>query len=272
MTGLPISGNPLPPCAPIAKWIAPCLAAMLLPIGAMEAQDVSGTDVGHAQYCENAGVTELSEPGIVYSCWRAIRRLVLPDILALIYDLRDFITELPPPEPRTLTGDLSRLDAIYERAVYLSDGNPYHALLGLAWATLPYHRFPAMLPLVGWGITVPVSTETESDFKQRLANLPGVLLPNSPPSLDRDKLPHFFGSAWMQCVLNAPDLADMLGDMFELMEEVFKLEGSRDDRDIQVNRLGIIFAMQLQRHRAVRPSDVFLLEMNDNDHANHPHR
>jgi hypothetical protein len=49
----------------------------------------------------------------------------------------------------------------------------------------------------------------------------------------------------------------LVGEMLELGEEVFKLEGSRDERDILVNRLGIDFAIALQQHQQVLPSEFF---------------
>ncbi len=90
-----------------------------------------------------------------------------------------------------------------------------------------------------------------------MENLPGLLLPDSPASLDRDKLPHFFGSAWLQCVIRNPDLVSMAGELLELSEAIFKLEGSRDERDILVNKRGIAFAIALQQHEHVLPSDFF---------------
>lgn len=210
----------------------------------------------------------IASPGI----WALLRRALLPDPLGIMYELREFIRDLEPTRPRSRDHDLRELDALFDRAVYLAEGDIHAALLALTWATLPYHRFPAVVPLVGWTITVPVSTESRSDFQRRLANLPGLLLPDTPPSLDRDKLPHFFGSAYLQCVAQDPELADALGVAVEWFEQVFKLEGFHDERDITVNRLGIVFAMQLQRQRAVRPSDIFHHWSNSNESSTHPDR
>ncbi len=223
-----------------------------------------------AQDEEQSNLTELSSDSIRMAedgaaaweaIWTQLRRMLLPEPTGIMLELRDHITKLEPQLKRTRESDLARLDEIFERAVYLAEGDAMQALLILTWATLPYHRFPAVLPLLNWTITVPVSTETRAAFDRRLANLPGVLLKDSPASLDRDKLPHFFGSAWLQCALNSSEIADTGGSMLEWMEEMFKLEGFRDERDIVVNRLGIIFGMQLQRQRAVRPSDIFMLDL-----------
>ena len=189
--------------------------------------------------------------------WPALRRTVLPRELSLVYDLRAFIAEQPPLHPRSREGDLARLDVIYRRAVYLAEGDGSRALLALAFATLPYHTFPARIPLLGFGVTVPVSTESEASFARRMASLPGLLFPDSPPQLDRDKLPHFFGSAGLQVALRNEEITALAGELLETGEELFKLEGFRDERDLMVNRLGACFGLALQRHRRVLPSDLF---------------
>lgn len=191
------------------------------------------------------------------SLWSMLRRLILPREISLIYDLRALIAAQPPLAPRSRVGDLRRLDAIYRRAVYFAEGDAELALLALSYATLPYHTFPARIPLLGIGVTVPVSTESREAFEQRMANLPGLLLPDSPPQLDRDKLPHFFGSAWLQCAMRNEELTAAAGELLELGEELFKLEGFSDERDIIVNRLGAEFAIALMRQRRVLPSDIF---------------
>jgi hypothetical protein len=244
-----------------------CLVVVLLLLSAppAPAQRVPAED---ATPSLGERVGDVPFPGI----WAMLRRALLPEPLGIMYELRGYITDLEPTEPRTHERDLKLLDALFDRAVYLAEGDIHAALLALTWATLPYHRFPAVVPFVGWTVTVPVSTESRSAFLRRLANLPGLLLPDTPPSLDRDKLPHFFGSAYMQCVVNEPTLADALGYGVEWLEQVFKLEGFHDERDIMVNRMGIVFAMQLQRQRAVRPSDIFQHWSKYNESSTHPYR
>lgn len=192
--------------------------------------------------------------------WTGLRRILLPRELSLVYDLRALITAQQPLAPRTRQADLRRLDAIYVHAVYLAEGDIALTLFALAVATLPYHTFPARIPLLGWSVTVPVSTESREDFSRRLANLPGLLLADSPPQLDRDKLPHFFGSAWLHCTLRDEELTMAAGELIEIGEEVFKLEGFRDERDLVANRLGASFADALMRQRRVLPSDIFMNE------------
>ncbi len=150
------------------------------------------------------------------------------------------------------------MDYIYLRSVYLSEGDIELALFICAAATLPYHRFPAVIPVLDLEIVIPVSTESRSSYKKRLANLPGILFAETPSYLDRDKLPHFFAAAYLQILFKDPVFIEELGRGIESAEEIFKLEGFRDPRDLRANRLGILFAVQLQKRRQVLPSQMFL--------------
>lgn len=207
-----------------------------------------------------------------WSIARALRSLLYPAELVVMLDLRDAIRALPEREAATREEDVRRLDLLYAMALRGAEGDARVALLALTWATLPYRRFPATVPLLGWTVIVPVSTESEEHFAARLRRLPARLFLTTPASGDRDKLPHFFGSALLQLVLNNPDVADTVGELVEWLESVFKLEGSRDERDIVANRLGIAFALQLQQRRDVRPSELFHLYDKHHGQAQHPHR
>lgn len=222
------------------------------------AQSDSGEETQHASpTVKRQSVMMLESPP--RGLWQHIRRIILPPEISLVYDLRRTIAAQEPLKPRSREKDLRRLDAIYLYAVYLAEGDPYLALFALSFATLPYFTFPARIPLLDISITVPVSTESREAFDRRLRNLPGLLLSDTPAYLDRDKVPHFFGSAWLQCVTKDRHITEAAGELLELGEELFKLEGSRDPRDIFVNRLGAEFGIALQEQRAVLPSDFFRL-------------
>jgi hypothetical protein len=184
--------------------------------------------------------------------------LVLPRAWLLQHRLRADIAALERPACITGACDLRRLDAIWERALYLADGDAQDALLAAAMATLPYRRFPARLPLIGLVIIVPVSSEGEQEFQHRLSRLPGLLFADTPADFDRDKLPHFFGSAWLQLLMHEPDAVLAAGHMVEILEGGFKLDGALDARDLRADRLGALFARTLQRGHFIRPSQMFL--------------
>jgi len=193
--------------------------------------------------------------------WPVVRRMLAPDALANVYELREVIRSFPAdsgvidPAGR-MRRDLDRLDAIYTRAVELCEGDIRDALLACAAATLPYHRFPAVIPLTGIVVTVPVSTESVTDFQTRLAALPGRILRDSPPKGDRDKLPHFFGSAWLYLVTRNQSIVSLIAWSVEIGETLFKLEGAFDERDIAVSELGIRFAKRLLEENTSMPSRI----------------
>jgi hypothetical protein len=107
---------------------------------------------------------------------------------------------------------------------------------------------------VGWVIMVPVSTETHAAFLQRLASLPSMVMPDSKDGEDRDKLPHFFGSAWLQCRLRSTPLVNLIGILVEVGESIFKLQGAEDPRDLEAGRMGAAFGRALGSDPELLPS------------------
>ncbi len=257
------AGNP-PPQFPSVATHAGASATRFNLISVVRAH--APAQIGAVRSHADDSLRASKESGWFSGAWTVLRRWLLPVELNLIYDLRAHISSLPLQE-RSREADLRRVDEIYARAVYLAEGDAVRAMLACAWATLPYHTFPARIPLLGIGLRVPVSTESKAAYNRRMARLPGKLFADSPRGLDRDKLPHFFGSAWLQLVTRTPDLVVAAGELLELSEAVFKLEGARDPRDIAINRLGVCFARQLQQQRDVRPSEILKLGLNTDEHC-----
>ncbi len=198
--------------------------------------------------------------------WTSVRNFFLPSVVVRTYDLRAFIVQLPPL-PVSAEAHRERINIIWDHAVFLADGNIDEALFAAAAATLPYHSFPAYLPLLGWVIRVPVSTESEEEFRKRLMNLPSRLYDNGKDGSDRDKLPHFFGSAWLQYRFHSEFLTAASGEMIEMGEKFFKLEGAYDERDIDANARGRAFGAALLNGESRRPSEYF--QDNSPEHSNH---
>lgn len=203
----------------------------------------------------NAEVSSSNQPSI--DLWKYVRRIILPDPLPQMYELRSFIASDEYRESVRTLPHGNRVDIIYLHAVELTEGNILESLLICAVATLPYHTFDAVVPLFQLVIPIPVSTETREQFQKRLTNLPTQLFDDSKPGEDQDKLTHFFGSAYLTCVLKAPATVEGIGYLIELFESVFKLQGSEDDRDIQANERGITFGKDLMAARDVLPSKYF---------------
>jgi hypothetical protein len=205
--------------------------------------------------------------------WPALRGVLLPEPIERMLRLRCLIRETawndstglqPAPGDTTCAGcdalrlrHLRRVDWIFTSALTMCEGDPEQALLVAALATLPFKRFPAVLPIVRLSMTVPVSTESDDDFRRRMRGLPCRLFADSPPGGDRDKLPHFFGSAWLYLQNKSETLSNNAGVLVELLEQTFKLQGARDERDLAANRLGVQFARSMLNRRGVPPSRVF---------------
>ncbi|PLX23199.1 MAG: hypothetical protein C0600_15560 [Ignavibacteria bacterium] len=232
-------------------WVRIACLLLMLTLAAAQLQGQQHSP--EREYLTNAAADEETT---LETVWLFLRDLVIPREFRTAYHLRAWISRQQALSPRDREKDLRRLDAIYQHAVYLADGDAREALFALAIATLPYYTFPAQIPLTGLTITVPVSTENREMFEKRMAALPGKLFVDSPSYLDRDKLPHFFGSAWLQLSTGSELVSLFAGEALEFGEAVFKLEGSRDPRDIMINRLGTAFARQLQKAENVLPSDI----------------
>jgi hypothetical protein len=193
--------------------------------------------------------------------WPYFRGAMLPRAWEKVYELRAAIrgfthdtSNIDPAAHRL--HDLVLVDSIYFAAVDLCDGNIREAVFVCSVATLPYHSFPAVIPLTGIVIRVPVSTESRAAFERRMTALPGQLFADTPSGGDRDKLPHFFGSTWLYLMTRNDDLVHFLGHCVEFFESVFKLEGSEDERDIHADDLGAAFGRLLLEHADAKPSEV----------------
>lgn len=208
--------------------------------------------------------------------WSALQRASLPSVVADVYELRCRIRAAGDEQDGAITPqvlrlrdsahlrnsarlrDLRRLDALFDAALEVCDGHAERALLAAAVATIPYRSFPALLPLTGISVTVPISIESDEDLRRRLRGLPAVLLPDTPESGDRDKLAHFFGAAWLEMRVKSAPLTCDAGLLVEYGELLFKLEGAVDERDLTVNALGARFADRIMDGLDAAPSAVFL--------------
>ncbi|NOY07076.1 MAG: hypothetical protein GXO82_10700 [Chlorobi bacterium] len=181
-------------------------------------------------------------------------RFIIPREIEQIHRLRSYIASDSFSPDSLRTSQRARIDSIFFTALRISEGSTLAALRIAAFATIPYYTFPAIIPLVRWVIWIPVTTESREEFEKRFRNLPTDFLSDSSPGNDRDKLPHFFGSAFITCSTRDPVYAEMAGRIIEWLELAFKLEGSMDPRDIEVNAMGAEFGMALMQGRKMSPS------------------
>ncbi len=184
----------------------------------------------------------------------------LPKIVQDTYQLKEYILGEDFAMLRVREGDPAAVDAIYARALDLSWGNTGEALLLSMVATMDHRRVDVTLPLIGLVIPVPLTGEFEDEFSQRLKALPSQLYRDSPRSGDRDKLQHFFGSAFLVVVTESEKGADDVGFLVERGEARYVQGETVDVRDIRANRQGQRFGRALRDGRPVLPSTFLRTE------------
>lgn len=148
-------------------------------------------------------------------------------------------------------GDLHAVNALYIRALRLTHGNTGMALLYCSLATMDHHVVGVRNPL--FKAFIPLTNESIEEFTQRVENLPSHFYADSPPNGtgDRDKLQHFFGSAFIAKVFESRSAAERVGSFIEWGEDAFIVDGAYDARDMRANRQGREFGLAL-----IDPTDM----------------
>ncbi|MFA5832410.1 MAG: hypothetical protein WDA22_02930 [Bacteroidota bacterium] len=158
-------------------------------------------------------------------------------------------------ELRKLYDDTLAVDAIYDRAMLIADGDVRHALLIATLAVMDHRTLGINVPLFG-SIYFPLTFENDSLFRLRRTNLPKKLLNDKQRSSDKDKLQHFFGSAFLAYSTNSHVISEWIGDLLEIGENRFVLGGKNDPRDKLANAKGREFGLRLLRDEQLLPSDI----------------
>jgi hypothetical protein len=158
-------------------------------------------------------------------------------------------------------GDLRAVDAIYIRSMQLTNNNTAIALLLATLATFDHEMVGVRNPV--FRLYFPLTDESREEFRRRIRNLPRKLYADTPPIEmgDRDKLQHFFGSAFLAYISESRDAADRFGTFVERGEDVFVLGGVNDDRDFRANRHGQQFAAALLENNRRVPSEFMLFQI-----------
>jgi hypothetical protein len=158
-------------------------------------------------------------------------------------------------------GDAAASDSIFVEAVNVCNGNTGDALLTLMLATVPYNEVPIQIPIVKTMVYYPLTSADENTFLKKNENLPRYLFFDTPKNNygDKDKLAHFFGSAFLSYESNIFDLGKLIGYFVESFEESFKVQSSVDLRDLNVNEYGRLFGTLLKENNKLLPSQIFLL-------------
>lgn len=159
------------------------------------------------------------------------------------YDLRKFYD------------DTLAVDAIYDRAMLIADENIGDALLISTFAVMDHRRIGLRIPLLG-SVFVPLTFESDSLFRLRRTHLPKRILEDKKRGSDKDKLQHFFGSAYIAYMTNSDAVANWIGDLLEIGEDRFVQGGRSDERDMRANAKGREFGLKLLHDPELLPSDV----------------
>ncbi len=181
---------------------------------------------------------------------------VLPKVAQDVYQLKEYIRNEEFASVRVNRGDLNAVDAIFSEAMRLSWNNAYEALLISLVATMDHSKFGVKIPLVGPLLWFPLTSEFDDDFRARVAALPRLIYVDSPDKAagDRDKLQHFFGSAFLTYTLESRDAAQRVGEFVEWGEDKVVVDGALDERDFRANKHGQEFGLALLHDKSVKPS------------------
>ncbi len=164
-------------------------------------------------------------------------------------------------EIRINDGDLAATDSIFIEALKFTEHDYGNTLFALMFATVPYRKVPIRLPLINSMVYYPLTSADEEIFLKKNENLPRYLFFDTPQSIygDKDKLSHFFGSAFLSYESNFFDIGKVIGYFVEVFEESFKVQSSVDLRDLAVNEYGRLFGNLLKENKQLLPSQIFLL-------------
>ncbi len=181
----------------------------------------------------------------------------LPEVFRDETALKRYIRDPRFVQLRRIAGDTIAVNMIFMRALEIADEDISLALLIAALATFDHFRLGIRTVIFGT-IYLPLTLESDSAYRARYAHLPRRILPDSLGGRknDKDKLQHFFGSAYLTYVSNSKAMARSFGDFIEWGEPRFIVGGDFDERDKYANRLGQEFGMRLLDGEDVLPSDV----------------
>ena len=159
-----------------------------------------------------------------------------------------------------LCGDHRAVDAIYLRALKIAEYHIGRALFLSMVATVEHQNLDVRMPLIE-SLKLPLTFEEDSLFNARTRNLPSRLYPDSPTDDhgDKDKLQHFFGSAYIAYATESREFAGSAGNVVEWGEAQFVVGGADDVRDRRSNKQGETFGHDLLSVKTLLPSDYLNL-------------
>ena len=178
-----------------------------------------------------------------------------PFFVQHVIEMRSFIRSKTFLKIRKTFGDNRAVDAIFIRAMQMTNNNTAISLLLSTIASFDHRLVGIKVPV--FRIFFPLSDESEEEFTRRLQHLPCRLYPDGPegPEGDRDKIQHFFGSAFLTFIFESQQSGDNFGEFIEHGEDAFIVGGVSDDRDRRSNHEGQRFGVALLDDNRRIPSD-----------------
>ena len=196
--------------------------------------------------------------GIIFS------EIFIPQIVIDTKHIRQYILDERFQVLRNRYGDMRTIDAIYLKSLKIADYNIARALFLSFLAVLEHHTVDFKMPIVS-PLKVPLTFEKDSVFFTRIKHLPTHVYSDSPTTYggDRDKLQHFFGSAYLSYTSEAPQFAMAIGNFIEWGEPIFIVGGTDDPRDKYANKQGESFGRDLLVVKTLLPSDYLTFRHED---------
>lgn len=156
--------------------------------------------------------------------------------------------------------DLALADTLYLRILKYENYNYSEALFDLTFTVVPYNKVRIKIPLIKSVVTYRLPSSPEEIYLKKNDNLPKRFFFDTPMDDygDKDKLAHFFGSAFISYAQNIFDFGNLIGYFVEVFEEDFEVQNSIDQRDLQTNNLGNIFGEMLKENKDILPSQVMI--------------
>jgi hypothetical protein len=187
-----------------------------------------------------------------------------PQIIIDTKHIRQYILDKRFQGLRNRCGDMRTIDAVYLKSLKIADYNIARALFLSLMAVLEHRKIEIKIPIVS-SLTVPLTFEKDSIFSARIKHLPTHIYSDSPttPGGDRDKLQHFFGSAYLSYASEAPEFARTAGNLIEWGEAAFIVGGTDDPRDKRANKQGESFGRDLLIVKTLLPSDYLTFQHED---------
>ena len=197
-----------------------------------------------------------------FNLLRFVGGLFTPDLIKETKLIRGYVRD---PRFAVLVkrcGDVQAMDFLYLKALKIADHSIARALFLSMIAALDHQNVDLKVPLLG-SLGVPLTFEEDSTFHARQKNLPSRLYIDTPPSGDKDKLQHFFGSAYIAYASESRELARTSGDLIEWGEAKFVVGGVDDPRDRRSNKQGERFGHDLLSVKNLLPSDYLNLTIEE---------